>query len=210
MVTPEIPPPYRPEPEFPPEPAGPLMPPAPLFAPGRDRDPFALLFEQRTVFLHGPLLEAVADAVVAQLLALDAESGARVRLLIDSPGGDTFGMFAIHDAMQAMRALVDTTCLGLAASAGAFLLATGTGVRRAAPNARILLHQPLGGGRGTAGDLQTLANEFVALRERMEHLLAERTGQPPERIHADTRRDFWLSAEEALAYGLVDEVGVVR
>jgi len=207
-VTPEIPVPYRPEPEPPPEPPRPLMPPAPLFTPTRDRDPFALLFEQRTVFMRGPLDDAAADAVVAQLLALDAESGDRVRLLIDSRGGDAFGMFAIHDAMAGMRAPVDTTCLGLAASAGAFLLATGTGVRRAGPNARVLLHQPLGGGRGGASDVQTLAGEMVALRERMVALLAERSGQPRERIHADIQRDFWLSAEEAVAYGLIDEVGL--
>jgi len=94
----------------------------------------------------------------------------------------------------------------MAASAGAFLLATGTGLRRATPNARIMIHQPLGGGRGTASDIQILAEQFVDLRERMERVLAERTGKPVDEIHRDTQRDFWMSAEEALAYGLIDEI----
>jgi len=190
-----------------PEPAPP--PPTPLFpAPEQVQTAatFARLFERRIVFLRGPLEETKADDVAAQLLALDAESPDPVTLYIDSPGGDTFGMFALHDTIQLMRAPVHTRCTGMAASAAAFILATGTGIRSATPNARIMIHQPLGGGRGTASDIQILAREFVQLRERMEAILAERTGQPVERIHEDTQRDFWMSAQEAVDYGLIDEV----
>jgi ATP-dependent Clp protease, protease subunit len=167
---------------------------------------FNRLYERRIVFLRGPLEGDRADEVAAQLLGLDADDEAPVWLYIDTPGGDTFGMFAIHDTMQLMRSPVHTTCVGLAASAGAFLLATGTGRRSATPNARIMLHQPLGGGRGSAVDIAILAEQFSELRGRMERILAERTGQPLERIHRDTDRDFWLSAAEARDYGLIDEV----
>jgi ATP-dependent Clp protease, protease subunit len=167
---------------------------------------FNRLYERRIVFLRGPLEGDKADEVAAQLLGLDADSDAPVNLYIDSPGGDTFGMFAIHDTIQLMRSIVHTTCLGLAASAGAFLLATGTGTRSATPNARIMLHQPLGGGRGSAVDIEILAQQFTELRGRLERILAERTGQPVERIHRDLDRDFWLSAEEARDYGVIDEV----
>jgi ATP-dependent Clp protease, protease subunit len=167
---------------------------------------FNRLYERRIVFLRGPLEGEKADDLVAQLLGLDAESDDQVTLYIDSPGGDTFGMFAIHDTIQLMRAPVHTTCVGLAASAGAFLLANGTGTRAATPSARVMLHQPLGGGRGSAVDIAIIAEQFTELRGRMERILAERTGQPVERIHADLDRDFWLSAEEARDYGIVDEV----
>jgi ATP-dependent Clp protease protease subunit len=116
-------------------------------------------------------------------------------------------MFALYDTIQLMRAPVHTTCIGMAASAAAFLLATGTGTRSATPNARIMIHQPHGGGReGTAADIQILAREFAYLRTRMEEILAERTGKPAEQIHVDTNRDFWLSAPEARDYGLIDTV----
>jgi ATP-dependent Clp protease, protease subunit len=180
-------------------------PPQPPLDPLREST-FARLYERRIVFLRGPIQGDKPDEVAAQLLGLDAASDDPVTLYIDSPGGDTFGMFAIHDTMQLMGAPVHTRCIGMAASAGAFLLATGTGTRSATPNARVMIHQPLGGGQGTASDIQILAREFVQLRDRMERILAERTGQSVERIHADTRRDFWLSAEEALEYGLIDEI----
>jgi ATP-dependent Clp protease, protease subunit len=170
------------------------------------RSPFTRLFEQRIVFLRGPIEDAVADEVVAQLLALDADGEEGVTLLIDSPGGSSYGMFAIHDVMLTMRAPVATRCVGLAASAGAFLLATGTGVRAATPNSRIMLHQPAGGVRGTAADITIQAEQIAYLRRRVDEILAVRTGQPVERISADTARDFWLSAEEARAYGVIDEV----
>jgi ATP-dependent Clp protease protease subunit len=169
--------------------------------------PFARLFERRIVFLRGALEETTADELAAQLLALEMESDEPITLYIDSPGGNTFGMFALYDTIQLLRAPVHTTCIGMAASAGAFLLATGTGTRSATPNARIMIHQPHGGGgKGTASDIQILAREFAHLRTRMEEILAERSGQPVERIHQDTNRDFWLSAAEARAYGLIDEV----
>lgn len=191
-----------------PQPAEPgPTPPTPLFPAGLDRmSPFTRLLERRVVFLRGPIEGDVADVTAAQLLSLDAESADPVTLHIDSPGGDTFGMFAVHDTIQLMRAPVHTRCTGMAASAGAFILATGTGTRSATPNARIMIHQPLGGGRGTASDIQILAREFVHLRERMEQILSERTGQPVARISADTQRDFWMSAAEAVDYGLIDEV----
>jgi ATP-dependent Clp protease, protease subunit len=196
-----------PAPERPYEPESPTAPP-----PGRgpldlaQLSIFNRLYDRRIVFLRGPLEGDKADEVAAQLLGLDADADEPVQLYIDSPGGDTFGMFAIHDTMQLMRSPVHTTCVGLAASAGAFLLATGTGTRAATPNARVMLHQPLGGGRGSAVDIEILAAQFTELRARMERILAERTGQPLERIHRDLDRDFWLSAEDARAYGIIDEV----
>jgi ATP-dependent Clp protease, protease subunit len=188
------------------DPGGAPLPAVPPMAELARLSPFARLYERRIVFLRGPLKDDVADMVCAELIGLDADGPDPITLYIDSPGGDTFGMFAIHDTVQLLRAPVDTVCMGLAASAGAFLLATGTGTRSATPNARIMIHQPLGGGRGTASDIAILAEEFRQLRRRMEAILAERTGQPVERIAADTNRDFWLSADEALAYGLIDEV----
>ena len=134
-----------------------------------------------------------------------------ITLYIDSPGGNTFGMFALYDTIQLMRAPVNTTCIGMAASAGAFLLATGTGTRSATPNARIMIHQPHGGGiQGSAADIQILAREFTFLRTRVEEILAERTGQTRERIHTDTNRDYYLSAQDARDYGLIDEVAGAR
>lgn len=174
-------------------------------------NPFTRLFEQRVVFLRGALEETTADDLAAQLLALEMDSPAPITLYIDSPGGNTFGMFALYDTIQLLRAPVHTTCIGMAASAGAFLLATGTGTRSATPNARIMIHQPHGGGgQGTASDIQILAREFVHLRTRMEEILADRTGKPVQRLHADMNRDFWLSAGEARDYGLVDEIATKR
>jgi ATP-dependent Clp protease protease subunit len=164
------------------------------------------LFERRMVFLKGPIHEATADDVAAQLLALDARSDDDITLLIDSPGGDVTGLFVIHDAMQTLSSRVNTRCLGLAASGAAVILATGTGVRSATPNARILLHQPHGGVTGSARDIEIQAREMLFLRGRIEEILAERTGQPIERIRRDTDRDYWLSAVEAREYGLIDEV----
>ena len=173
--------------------------------------PFARLLDRRIVFLRGALEETTADDLAAQLLALDMDSDDPITLYIDSPGGNTFGMFALYDTIQLMRAPVNTTCIGMAASAGAFLLATGTGTRSATPNARIMIHQPHSGGiQGSAADIQILAREFTFLRTRMEEILAERTGQTRERIHTDTNRDYWLSAQDARDYGMIDEVAGAR
>jgi ATP-dependent Clp protease, protease subunit len=164
------------------------------------------LFERRTVYLRGVIQDTVADSLAAQLMSLDADSGEDVNLYINSPGGDAAGMFAIYDVIALMRARVNTVCVGLAASAGAFLLATGTGVRAATENARIMIHQPLGGARGQAVDIQIQARQIAFLRERLNEILAKRTGKPIEQITRDTDRDFWLSAPEAVEYGLIDEV----
>lgn len=168
--------------------------------------PYQRLLDQRIVFLRGAIEETVADDLVAQLLALDVAGEEPVTLYIDSPGGSVTGTFAIYDTMQLLSAPVHTRCVGLAASGAAVLLATGTGARSATPNARIMLHQPHGGMRGTAADITIAAQEFVWLRERMLAVLAERTGQRVERLRTDMDRDHWMSAEQALAYGVIDEI----
>jgi ATP-dependent Clp protease, protease subunit len=167
---------------------------------------FKTLYEKRILYLRGPIEDTVADTLVAQLMALDAESDKDVTLYINSPGGIVSGMFAIYDVIHLMNAKVNTVCVGMAASAAAFLLATPTGTRAATPNARIMVHQPLGGARGQAVDIQIQAQQIVFLRERLNEILAERTGQPLEQIQKDTDRDFWLSAAEAVEYGAIDEV----
>jgi ATP-dependent Clp protease protease subunit len=168
--------------------------------------PFARLLERRILFLRGALEETTADDLVAQLLYLEMDSDEPITLYIDSPGGSSSGMFALYDTIQLMRAPVHATCIGMAASAGAFLLATATGTRSATPNARIMIHQPLGGARGSATDIQIQASQIAYLRRRVEEILAERTSHTIEKIHEDTQRDFWLSAIEARDYGLIDEV----
>jgi ATP-dependent Clp protease, protease subunit len=167
---------------------------------------FKSLFDKRKLYLRGPIEDTVADTLVAQLMALDAESSKDVTLYINSPGGIVSGMFAIYDVIHLMNSKVNTVCVGMAASAAAFLLATPTGTRAATPNARIMFHQPLGGARGQAVDIQIQAQQIVFLRERLNEILAERTGQPLERIQKDTDRDYWLSAQQAVEYGAIDEV----
>jgi ATP-dependent Clp protease protease subunit len=167
---------------------------------------FKNLYEKRVLYLRGPIEDTVADTLVAQLMSLDAESDKDVTLYINSPGGIVSGMFAIYDVIHLMNSKVNTVCVGMAASAAAFLLATPTGTRAATPNARIMFHQPLGGARGQAVDIQIQAQQIVYLRERLNEILAERTGQPLERIQQDTDRDFWLSAADAVEYGAIDEV----
>jgi ATP-dependent Clp protease, protease subunit len=184
--------------------------------PRPDANPLALieanvwrkLFDHRTVYLRGPIQEQVADTLCAQLMALDAESDRDVTMFVNSPGGEMTGMFAVYDVVQLMRAQVHTICVGMAASAGAFLLATGTGVRAATPSARIMIHQPHGGVGGTAADVQIQAKQHLWMRERMTAILAERTGRPVEEVTHDTDRDRWFSAAEAVEYGLVDRVQI--
>lgn len=173
---------------------------------GGSRRAFDTLFASRILFLKGPLEDDVADNLVAQLLALDAENDDDITLYINSPGGIITGMFAIYDSVRLLRSKVNVRCIGLAASAGAFLLATGTGTRSATENARIMIHQPLGGARGTAKDIEIQAKNIVWIRERINEILAERTGQDLETIQRDTDRDKWMTAAEALEYGLIDEV----
>ena len=167
---------------------------------------FRKLYDHRILYLRGPIEDTVADTLVAQLMSLDAESDKDVTLYINSPGGLVSGMFAVYDVMELMRSKVNTICVGVAASAAAFLLATGTGIRAATPNARIMFHQPLGGARGQATDIKIQAAQIVYLRERLYEILAARMNKDVETIRRDADRDFWLSAEEAVAYGAIDEV----
>ena len=167
---------------------------------------YAKMFEQRRLFLRGPLEDDNADALVAQLLALDGESNDDITLFINSPGGIITGMFALYDTIQLLGSKVNTRCLGLAASAAAFLLATGTGERSATENSRVMIHQPLGGARGTARDIEIQAKNIVWMRERINEVLADKTGKPVEQIREDTDRDYWMTASEAVEYGLIDAV----
>jgi ATP-dependent Clp protease protease subunit len=171
-------------------------------------DIYSRMLRERVVFLGNPIDDAVGNLIVAQLLFLDAEDpGKDIALYINSPGGATTDLFAIYDTMQHLGSDVATYCLGQAASAAAVLLAAGTpGKRFALPNSRVLLHQPHGGMEGQSTDLEIHAREAIRQRRRMEELVAEHTGQPLERVTADLDRDFILTADEAMAYGVVDEV----
>jgi ATP-dependent Clp protease, protease subunit len=173
---------------------------------GQSRRATDKLFESRILFFNGPLEDDTADKLVAQLLALDAESAEDITLYINSPGGIITGMFAIYDTMQLLKSDVNVRCIGLAASAAAFLLCTGTGKRSATENARIMIHQPLGGARGTAKDIEIQAKNIVWMRERINEIMAGRTGKAVEQVAQDTDRDYWMTAEEAVEYGLIDEV----
>ena len=167
---------------------------------------FRKLYDNRILYLRGPIEDTVADTLVAEMMSLDADGDGDITLYINSPGGIVSGMFAIYDVMHLMNSKVNTVCVGMAASAAAFLLATASGRRAATPNARIMFHQPLGGARGQAVDIQIQAQQIVFLRERLNQILAEKTGQPLEKVTQDTDRDFWLSAEDAVTYGAIDEV----
>jgi ATP-dependent Clp protease, protease subunit len=173
---------------------------------GGQRRAFDKLFEQRILFLNGPLEDDESDRLIAQLLALDADKHDQITLYINSPGGIITGMFAIYDTIQLLKSDVDVRCVGLAASAAAFLLCTGTGTRSATENARIMIHQPLGGARGTAKDIEIQAKNIVWMRERINEIIAERTGKSVEQVAQDTDRDYWMTAAEAVEYGLIDEV----
>lgn len=170
------------------------------------RRAFDRLFDKRILFMKGPLEDDVADTLVAQMLALDAENHDDITLYVNSPGGIISGLFAIYDTMQLLGSKVNTRCVGMAASAAAVILAAGTGKREATENARIMIHQPLGGARGTARDIEIQAKNIVFLRERLNEILAERTGKSLEQVRKDTDRDYWLTAAEAADYGLVDSV----
>ncbi|HWC71709.1 MAG TPA: ATP-dependent Clp protease proteolytic subunit [Actinomycetota bacterium] len=171
-------------------------------------DIYSRLLRERIVFLGTAIDDGVANLIVAQLLFLRSEDpGEEIAMYINSPGGSTTAMFAIHDTVQFLNTPVATYCVGQAASAGAFLLATGSAGRRfALPNSRVLLHQPHGGMEGQSADLEIHAREIVRMRRRADEILAEHTGQPVEKIAADTDRDFILTAEEARDYGVVDQV----
>jgi ATP-dependent Clp protease, protease subunit len=173
---------------------------------GGQRRAYDKLFEQRILFLKGPLEDTNGDQLVAQLLALDSDSNEDITLYVNSPGGIITGMFALYDSIQLLQSKVNTRCLGLAASAAAFLLCTGTGTRSATENARIMIHQPLGGARGTAKDIEIQAKNIVWMRERINEIMAARTGKSVAQVALDTDRDYWMTAAEAVEYGLIDEV----
>ncbi|KAG0295899.1 hypothetical protein BGZ96_010700 [Linnemannia gamsii] len=174
----------------------------------RAYDIFSRLLKERVVFLIGEVNDQTANLVVAQLLFLESENPDKdVSLYINSPGGSVSAGMAIYDTLQFIKPEVSTLCMGLAASMGAFLLAAGAkGKRFALPNARIMIHQPLGGARGQASDIEIQAREILYLKERLNQLLSTHTGQPVERIARDTDRDNFMSADDARTYGLVDQV----
>ncbi|WP_421655470.1 ATP-dependent Clp endopeptidase proteolytic subunit ClpP [Leptothermofonsia sp. ETS-13] len=171
-------------------------------------DIYSRLLRERIVFLGQAIDADVANLVVAQLLFLDAEDPEKdIYLYINSPGGSVTAGMGIYDTMKHVRPNVSTICLGLAASMGAFLLSAGTkGKRISLPHSRIMIHQPLGGAQGQATDIEIQAKEILYHKQRLNELLADHTGQPLDRIQEDTERDFFMSAEEAKAYGLVDQV----
>nr|Q2L256.2 RecName: Full=ATP-dependent Clp protease proteolytic subunit; AltName: Full=Endopeptidase Clp [Bordetella avium 197N] len=174
----------------------------------RAYDIYSRLLRERLIFLVGPVNDATANLVVAQLLFLESENPDKdISFYINSPGGSVYAGMAIFDTMQFVKPDVSTLCTGLAASMGAFLLAAGKkGKRFSLPNSRIMIHQPSGGAQGQASDIQIQAKEILDLRERLNRILAENTGQSMERIAIDTERDTFMSAEDALSYGLVDKV----
>jgi ATP-dependent Clp protease, protease subunit len=171
-------------------------------------DIFSRLLRERIIFLGTPIDDTVANSIVAQLLFLDAEDSEKdIQLYINSPGGSVYAGMAIYDTIQQIRPDVVTICFGLAASMGAFLLTAGTpGKRMSLPDSRIMIHQPLGGAQGQAIDIEIQAREILYIKSNLNQLLATHTGQPLERIEADTERDFFMSAEEAKNYGLIDQV----
>jgi ATP-dependent Clp protease, protease subunit len=170
-------------------------------------DIYSRLLRDRVVFLGREMDDDVANLIVAQLLYLDSEGSGDISLYVNSPGGDITALFSIYDAMRYLVSDVATYCLGQAASAAAVLLSAGTkGKRYALPNSRVLLHQPHGGIQGQSADMEIHAREILRQRRRMEEILAEHTGQQYQRVHDDLDRDFILTPEDAVAYGVVDRV----
>ena len=175
-------------------------------------DIYSRLLKERIIFMVGPVEDHMANLIVAQMLFLESENPDKdISLYINSPGGSVTAGLAIYDTMQFIRPQVSTLCVGQAASMGAFLLAAGApGKRMALPNSRMMLHQPAGGSRGVAADIEIQAQEILLARERLNKIISEHTGQGIERVANDTDRDFWMSPEEAREYGLVDLVQVSR
>jgi ATP-dependent Clp protease protease subunit len=171
-------------------------------------DIYSRLLRERIIFLGTQVDDTVADSIIAQLLFLDAEDPEKdIQLYINSPGGSVTAGMAMYDTMQQIRPDVVTICFGLAASMGAFLLTAGApGKRMALPNSRIMIHQPLGGAQGQAVDIEIQAKEILYHKQTLNNLLAHHTGQPIEKIEADTDRDFFMSADQAKDYGLIDQV----
>jgi ATP-dependent Clp protease, protease subunit len=174
----------------------------------RSYDIYSRLLRERVVFMVGPVNDQTANLVVAQLLFLESENPDKdISLYINSPGGSVSSGMAIYDTMNFIKPAVSTLCTGMAASMGAFLLAAGEkGKRFALPNSKIMIHQPLGGMQGQATDIEIHARDILKTKAQLNRILAERTGQPLEKIERDTDRDYFLEADEAKAYGLVDQV----
>ena len=178
----------------------------------RAYDIYSRLLRERIIFLVGPVNDQTANVVVAQLLFLESENADKdIHFYINSPGGSVSAGMSIFDTMQFIKPDVSTMCMGIAASMGAFLLAAGAkGKRLALPNSRVMIHQPSGGAQGQATDIEIQAREILKLRESLNVILAERTGQTLEKIRADSERDFFMSANEAKDYGLIDQVLLKR
>lgn len=174
----------------------------------RAYDIYSRLLKERVVFLIGELDDRTANLIIAQLLFLESENPDKdISLYINSPGGSVSAGMAVYDTMQFIKPDVSTLCMGLAASMGAFLLAAGKkGKRFALPNVRVMIHQPLGGARGQASDMKIQVEEILYLKDRLNRLFAEHTGQPVERIERDTDRDNFMSGDDAKEYGLIDQV----
>ncbi|HUK57249.1 MAG TPA: ATP-dependent Clp endopeptidase proteolytic subunit ClpP [Nitrospiria bacterium] len=174
----------------------------------RAYDIYSRLLKDRIIFIGAPIDDVFSNLIIAQLLFLDAEDpGKDINLYVNSPGGMVTAGLAIYDTMQYIKSDVSTTCIGQASSMGALLLTAGKkGKRFALPNSRIMIHQPMGGFQGQATDVDIQAREILKMRERLNEILAQHTGQPIDRIRLDTERDYFMSGEEARKYGLIDEV----
>ncbi len=174
----------------------------------RAYDIYSRLLKDRIIFIGSPIDDNIANLVIAQLLFLEAEDSEKdIFIYINSPGGSVTAGMAIYDTMQFIRPDIATTCMGLAASMGSFLLAAGTkGKRAALPNSRIMIHQPSAGAQGQVSDIEIMTREFLYTKERLNKLLVFHTGQPLERIEKDTDRNYFMSANEAQDYGLIDKI----
>ncbi len=174
----------------------------------RAYDIYSRLLKERIIFLSGPVSDAMANTIIAQLLFLEHEDGKKdITLYVNTPGGSVSAGLAIYDTIQYVKPDVSTICIGMAASMGAVLLSAGTkGKRFSLPNAEILLHQVMGGAQGQASDVEIAAREILKLRDRLNHILVKHTGQSLAKIEKDTDRDFYLSAEDAKEYGLIDHI----
>jgi ATP-dependent Clp protease protease subunit len=174
----------------------------------RGYDIYSRLLKDRIIFLGSPINDVVSNSIIAQLLFLEAQDSSKdISLYINSPGGSITSGMAIYDTMQFIKADVSTICVGMAASMGAFLLTAGAkGKRYALPNSEVMIHQPLGGAEGQASDIEIRAKRIIKMRDHLNGILAERTGQPLSRIEKDTDRDYFMSAAEAQEYGIVDKV----
>ncbi len=174
----------------------------------RAYDIFSRLLKDRIIFIGGPIDDSLANLVIAQLLFLESEDPEKdISIYINSPGGLVYSGLALYDTIQYIKPDVATICMGIAASMAALLLSAGTkGKRFALPNSRVMIHQPLGGAEGQAADIEIQAREIINLREITNQLLAKHTGQPLEKITKDVDRNFWMSAEEAKSYGIIDQI----